>query len=89
MYRVKEFVIYTAMRLALFVATFAIVAGVWALVAGSFTSSAWLPVLIVSLVISGIASYFLLSGQRVAFASRVEKRADATMERMRAKEDQD
>ena len=89
MYRVKEFVIYTVMRLALFVATFAIVAGVWALVAGSFTSSAWLPVLIVSLVISGIASYFLLSGQRVAFASRVEKRADATMERMRAKEDQD
>ena len=89
MYRVKEFVIYTVMRLVLFVATFAIVAGVWALVAGSFTSSAWLPVLIVSLVISGIASYFLLSGQRVAFASRVEKRADATMERMRAKEDQD
>jgi hypothetical protein len=83
-YRVKEFVVYTLLRVALFVATFAIIAGLWALVAGSFP---WFVILIVSFVISGIASYFLLNGQRVAFASRVEKRADAAVDRMRSKED--
>lgn len=82
----KEFVIYTLMRLVLLAATFAVVAGIWALVDGGFP---WFPVLLISFVISGIASYFLLNGLRAAFASKVERRADATIERMRSKEDVD
>jgi len=86
---VKEFVVYTLMRAALLVATFAVIAGVWMLVGEGLTKSSVFVVLLISFVISGIASYFLLNGQRVAFASKVERRADATMERMRTKEDQD
>jgi multisubunit Na+/H+ antiporter MnhE subunit len=86
---VREFVIYTLMRLALLVATFAVVAGVWALATGGFSAKDVWASLLIAFVVSGIASYFLLNGQRVAFASRVEKRADAAMERMRTKEDVD
>jgi hypothetical protein len=86
-YRVKEFVVYTLMRVALFIGTFAVLAGIWALVTGGFGSHAWFPVLVASFVVSGIGSYFLLNGQRVAFASKVERRADATIERMRTRED--
>jgi len=83
---VKEFVVYTLLRLALFVATFAVVAGIWALADGGFP---WFPVLVIAFVISGILSYFLLNGQRVAFASRVEQRATNIVERSRSKEDVD
>ena len=83
---VKAFWTYTVLRVLLFLATAAVVFGIWLAIAGS-APIMW--VLVVAFLVSGIASYFLLSGQRVAFASRVEKRADATMERMRAKEDQD
>ena len=82
--RVKEFVVYTLLRLALFAATFGIIAGVWALVDGGFPL---FPVLVLAFVVSGIASYFVLNPQRVAFASKVEKRATAAIERSRTKED--
>jgi multisubunit Na+/H+ antiporter MnhE subunit len=83
---VKEFVVYTLLRLTLFAATFAIVAGIWALAANSFS---WIPVLVIAFVISGIASYFLLNPQRTAFASKVEQRADNAIERARSREDAD
>jgi uncharacterized membrane protein len=83
---VKEFVVYTLLRLALLAATFAIVAGIWALADGGFP---WFPVLVVAFVISGIASYFLLNPQRTAFATKVERRATAAVERSRSKEDAD
>jgi uncharacterized membrane protein len=83
---VKEFVVYTLLRLVLLVATFAIVAGIWALAAHSFP---WFPVLVIAFVISGIASYFLLNRQRAAFATKVETRADNAIERMRSREDAD
>jgi hypothetical protein len=82
---VKEFVVYTLMRLVLFAATFAVVTGTWALAAHSVP---WLPALVIAFVVSGIASYFLLQHQRAAFASKVETRADNAIERMRSKEDQ-
>ena len=82
----KEFVVYTLLRLALFAATFAVVAGIWLLVADGFPI---FPVLVIAFVISGIVSYFLLNGQRVAFASKVENRATAAVERSRSKEDRD
>jgi ABC-type uncharacterized transport system permease subunit len=81
---VKEFVVYTLLRLVLLAATFGVIAGIWALVAGGFP---WFPVLVVAFVVSGIASYFLLNPQRVAFAAKVERRATAALERSRTKED--
>jgi hypothetical protein len=83
---VKEFVVYTLLRLVLFAATFGIVGGIWVLAANSFP---WFPVLVIAFVISGVASYFLLNPQRTAFASKVEKRADNAIERARSREDVD
>jgi uncharacterized membrane protein len=86
---VKEFVIYTALRLGLFVASLVVVAGVWMLLADT------VPILwpvVISFVVSGVASYFLLNRQREAFARRVERRAERMQERfeeMKAKEDVD
>ncbi len=83
----KEFVVYTLLRLVLLAATFAIVAGIWAAFAGNLD---WVVVLVISLVVSGLASYKLLNGPRAAFAHRVEERAARTVtafEEMKAKED--
>lgn len=85
----KEFVIYTLLRIGLFVGAFAITFGVWDLVAGSV----WLPgALVIAFIISGLASLVLLDRQRDAFARRVEVRADRAakaFEELRAKEDDD
>jgi LPXTG-motif cell wall-anchored protein len=84
---VKEFVVYTALRILLFIASLAIVAGIWLLLTGE---APLLWVLVLGFALSGIASYFLLNRQRAAFASRVEERAQrasARFEEMRARED--
>jgi len=86
---VKEFVIYTALRLVLFVLAFLVVAGIWMLFADEVNG---LVALVLALVLSGIASYFLLNGPRDAFARRVEERAaraSAAFEQLKAKEDDD
>ncbi|MFT4289191.1 DUF4229 domain-containing protein [Nocardioides sp.] len=80
----KEFAIYTGLRALLLLATFGIVAGAWVLIAGSVPLFA---VIVIAFVISGVASYFLLDRQRVAFASKVESRANAALEKARSKED--
>ena len=69
----KEFAVYTVMRLALFLASFAIVAGLWALATGGRVPA--VPALVLALVLSGITSYFLLRRQRGAFAAKVEAKA--------------
>jgi hypothetical protein len=86
---VKEFVVYTALRIGLFVTSLLVVIGVWLLVADQ------VPILwafVIALVLSGVASYFLLNRQREAFARRVERRAERVQERfeqMKSKEDAD
>lgn len=85
----KEFWIYTLLRLVLFVASFAIVVGVWLLIGGQ-VPVLW--ALVIALVMSGLGSYFLLNRQREALAQRVQTRAErmtAKVEEMRSKEDQD
>ncbi len=85
----KEFVVYTALRLAMFVAAFAIVAGIWLAVADSIPV---LWVLVIALVISGVASYFVLNTPRERFAQRVDERArkaTEAFEERRAREDVD
>jgi uncharacterized membrane protein len=86
---VKEFIIYTALRVALFLAAFAIVLGVW----GLFTDS--VPVvlaIIVAFAVSGVASYFMLNNARERFAVKVQgraQRAAAKFEERKAREDVD
>ncbi len=85
----KEFVVYTALRLLLFVASLAIIGGGWALVTGDTEVPALWTVLVAFLV-SGVASVFLLNRQREALARRVAIRADAAsakFEETRGKED--
>ncbi len=84
----KQFVVYTLARLGLFVASAAILIGVFQLLG---YSNLLLP-LVLAAVVSGIASYYLLQGPRQDFAARVDARARAASRRFeesRAKEDQD
>jgi hypothetical protein len=86
---VKEFWVYTLLRLVLFLASLGVVVGVWFLVAGHA------PVLwavVIAFIVSGLGSYFLLDRQREALARRVQVRAEAAtakIEEMRSKEDAD
>ena len=85
----KEFVVYTGLRLLLFAATFGVVVGVWLLVADSANI---LVAVVIAFVVSGVGSYFLLDRQREALARRVETRAEKAtqaFEERRAKEDVD
>ncbi len=85
----KEFWIYTGLRVALFVASLGVVAGVWMLVSDE-VPVLW--VIVIAFVMSGVASYFLLNAPREAFARRVELRAQRAadaFEAQRSKEDAD
>jgi hypothetical protein len=86
---VKEFWIYTLLRLVLFAGSFGIVLGVWLLVADQ-APILW--VVVIAFLMSGLGSYFLLDRPREALARRVQDRADkmtAKIEEMRSKEDAD
>lgn len=85
----KEFWVYTGLRLLLFAASVAVVGGIWLAVSDS-APVMW--VLVVSLVLSGLASYFLLGRQRSALAHHVDeraRRASEKFEELKAKEDID
>lgn len=86
----KEFVVYTVMRIVLFMASFGIVVGVMALAFDGRYNLFW--AIILAFLISGVASWFILNRQREAFARRVEARAaraSAAFEERKAREDQD
>lgn len=86
----KEFVVYTALRLLLLVASFGIVAGIWAALNDGQFHLFW--TVILAFLLSGVASWFLLSRPREAFAARVEHRAgraSAAFEARKAREDTD
>ena len=85
----KEFVVYTGLRILLFLASLGVVLGVWVLVAGQANL---LAAFVIAFVVSGIGSYYLLNGPREALAQRVDARARAAssrFEEMRAREDAD
>jgi predicted Co/Zn/Cd cation transporter (cation efflux family) len=87
---VKEFIVYTVLRLVLFMASFGIVVGVMALVLDGRYNLFW--AIVLAFLISGVASFFVLDRQREAFARRVEARAaraSAAFEQRKAREDQD
>jgi Protein of unknown function (DUF4229) len=86
---VKQFWVYTVLRVLFFLAAAAVVFGIWLAVAGS-APLMWVSV--IALVISGVASYFLLGRQRAALAQRVDdraRRASAKFEELKAREDVD
>jgi uncharacterized membrane protein len=87
---VKEFAVYTALRIVLFLASFGVVAGVMALVFDGRINLFW--AVVVAFLVSGVSSYYILERQREAFARRVEARAAkaaAAFEERRAREDTD
>ena len=84
---VKEFWIYTLLRLVLFFASLGIVVGVWFLAAGE-VPLLW--AIVIAFLVSGLGSYFVLDRPREALARRVQTRAEnmtAKVEEMRTKED--
>ncbi|KAA1419513.1 DUF4229 domain-containing protein [Nocardioides humilatus] len=85
----KEFWIYTLMRLGLFIGSFVVVTTVWYLITQD------VPVIwavAIAFLVSGVASFYLLERQREKFAVKVEGRAAKVtqkLEEQRAKEDVD
>ena len=85
----KEFWVYTGLRALLFLATLALVVGVW-LLAADEVPVFW--AFLIAVVVSGLASYFVLHRSREAFARKVQGRADkasAAFEARRSREDPD
>ena len=86
----KEFVVYTVLRIVLFLASFGVVVGIMALFLDGQYNLFWAVVL--AFLISGVGSFFILDRQREAFARRVETRAakaSAAFEERKAREDAD
>ena len=87
---VKEFAVYTALRLGLFVVCYAVLGGLYLLLFGDRGLVIW-PFLL-AVVVSSVLSVSLLRRQREAFALRVQQRADraaARFEERRSREDAD
>ena len=85
----KEFWVYTGLRAVLFLATFALVVGVWLLFSDE-VPLVWAVVLAVA--ISGVGSYFVLQRSREAFARKVQTRAErasSAFEARKSREDAD
>ncbi len=86
----KAFVIYTGLRLALFVATYIVLGGLYLLLIGQTGSLVW-PFL-AAVVVSSLLSLKYLAPQREAFAAVVDARAHkaaARFEERKAREDVD
>ena len=82
---------YTLLRAVLFLAAWILILGVWKLIDGGAVTSAnlfWAA--IGAFIVSGVASYFVLSRPREALARRVEARASKAVSKfdeMRTRED--
>ena len=86
----KEFAVYTGLRILLFVASLLTVTLVWSLFTDGRVPALW--PLVIAFAVSGVLSYFLLNRQRIAFARKVEERAAraaSKFEERKAREDED
>ena len=87
----REFLVYTLARLGLFVASYAVIVGIYLLVTGGDDVPVLWPLLLAAIV-SSIASVYLLRQLRERFAQVIDRRARAASQRFeesRAKEDTD
>lgn len=78
----KEFAIYTAARLGVFLVCYAVIVGVYLLVSGGDRVPVFWPFLL-AVVVSAVASMTLLRRQREAFAMSVQRRAERSAARRR------
>lgn len=86
----KEFAIYTGMRILLFLACLITVMLIWSLLTDGRMPAVW-PV-VIAFAASGVLSYYVLNRQREAFARRVEERASravSAFEERNSREDED
>ncbi len=74
----KEFVLYTTARLGVFVACYAVVLGLAAVVGGREAATGVWPI-VVAVLASAVVSAYLLRGLRDRFTARVHARADRVM----------
>ena len=84
----KDFLVYTVARIGLLVASLLVIGGIFR----AFGSANVVVILVLSAVLSAVASYYLLQGPRARFAARVDSRASRVAQRFeesRAKEDRD
>jgi hypothetical protein len=72
---VKEFAVYTAARLGIFLLSYAVVIGLYLLVSGEREEIPLIWPFLVAVVISAIASVYLLRAQRERFALAIHERA--------------
>ena len=87
----KHFVIYTVLRLGLFLATFAVLSTATVLIFGD-SAEVWFVTLFAAAIVSSLLSLRLLAGPRERFAESVEARASrakAKFEEIRSREDAD
>ena len=87
----KHFLVYTALRFGLFVATYAVLS-LLAVLAFGQESEVFFVALVLAAVLSSLLSLRLLAGPRERFAQSVEARAGrarAKLEEMRSREDLD
>ena len=84
----KPFVIYTVLRLSLFITCYAVLAGIWALIFGK--SGLLLVPFLLAVIVSSLLSLKLLAPQRERFAAVVQARAErasSKFEEIKARED--
>jgi hypothetical protein len=88
--RVKAFLVYSALRLGLFLVTYAVLAGIWFIAFGE--GGVLLLPFLAAVIISALLSLKLLAPQRERFAAVVQARAERAsrrFEEQRSKEDVD
>lgn len=86
----KAFLIYTALRLLLFVATYAVLAGIWVMAFGR-DGMLLLPFL-AAMIVSSLLSLRFLAPQREQFAAAIDaraRRASRRFEDLKSREDAD
>lgn len=87
----KHFLVYTVLRLALFLATFGVLSAVTVAIFGD-KGTVWVFTLVGAAVVSSVLSLRFLAGPRERLAQHVQARADrasARFEAMKSREDAD
>ncbi|KRF16650.1 hypothetical protein ASG90_10300 [Nocardioides sp. Soil797] len=86
----KEFAVYTLMRVVLFLGALGITVGIWAAFADGSVQMIW--AVVIAFLVSGVASLFLLNPQRERFARVVQDKAEtatAKFDEVKAREDEE
>lgn len=86
----KEFAVYTLLRVLLFLGALGITVGVWAALSDGSVQLIW--AVVIAFLISGVGSLFLLNHQRERFARVVQAKAEkatSRFEEINSREDEE